>query len=224
MVFGSGKVGRGAAMKARGAGADVTFVETNPRAQPPAECTPIPADDVAAVRGRLASAWCVTSATGVRGALDPWAEFLIRSAAVLANLCADDEFGPHMPPDRVLHDKAPVNFALAEPTRLRYLDATFALHNACALALLAGGQHAGLNRTPRAVEDEILAEIRASSAICGGRRLLTGEGGPRRPPTGSMCDPCCVDRIGQGSSGSLTGMTTSFLRRNHGVHGGSKRA
>jgi adenosylhomocysteinase len=33
-----------------------------------------------------------------------------------------------------------------------------------------------------------------------------------------------ADRTGQGSSGSLTGMTTSFLRRNHGVHGGSKRA
>jgi adenosylhomocysteinase len=138
-------------MKARGAGADVAVVETNPRAQPPAECTPIPADDVA-VQALLASAWCVVSATGVRGALDPWAELPIRSNAVLANLGADDEFGPHMPPDCVLNDKAPVNFALAEPTRLRYLDATFALHNACALALLAGGQHAGLNRTPRAVE------------------------------------------------------------------------
>ena len=167
VVFGNGKVGRGAALKARGAGADVTVVETKPRAQPPADCTVIPADDVAAVRVRLAGAWCVTSATGVRGALDPWAEFLIRSDAVLANLGADDEFGPHMPPDRVLNDKAPVNFALAEPTLLRYLDATFALHNACALALLAGGQHGGLNRPPRAVEDEILAVVRASSAITG---------------------------------------------------------
>ena len=167
VVFGSGKVGRGAAMKARGVGADVTVIDSDPHAQPPAGCTLIPADDVAAVQALLASAWCVVSATGVRGALDPWAETLIRSDAVLANLGADDEFGPHMPPDRVLHDKAPVNFALAEPTRLRYLDATFALHNACALALLVGGQHAGLNHPPRAVEDDILAAVRASSAITG---------------------------------------------------------
>lgn len=167
VVFGSGKVGRGAAMKARGVGADVTVIDSDPHAQPPAGCTLIPADDVAAVQALLASAWCVVSATGVRGALDPWAEFLIRSDAVLANLGADDEFGPHMPPERVLNDKAPVNFALAEPTRLRYLDATFALHNACALALLVGGQHAGLNHPPRAVEDDILAAVRASSAITG---------------------------------------------------------
>jgi adenosylhomocysteinase len=166
VVFGSGKVGRGAAMKARGVGADVTLIDSDPHAQPPAGCTLIPADDVA-LQALLASAWCVVSATGVRGALDPWAEFLIRSDAVLANLGADDEFGPHIPPDRVLHDKAPVNFALAEPTRLRYLDATFALHNACALALLVGGQRAGLNRPPRAIEDEILAVVRASSAITG---------------------------------------------------------
>jgi adenosylhomocysteinase len=152
-------------MKARGAGADVTLIDSDPHAYPPADCTLVPADDEAAARARLASAWCVVSATGVRGALDPWAEFLIRSDAVLANLGADDEFGPHMPPDRVLNDKAPVNFALAEPTRLRYLDATFALHNACALTLLEGGQHVGLNRPPRAVEDEILTVVRAGSAI-----------------------------------------------------------
>lgn len=165
VVFGSGKVGRGAALKARGAGADVTLIDPDPHAHPPADCTQIPTDDVDAVRTRLASAWCVVSATGVRGALDPWAESLIHSDAVLANLGADDEFGPHMPAERVLNDKAPVNFALAEPTRLRYLDATFALHNACALELLAGGQHAGLNRPPRGVEDEILAVVRAGSAI-----------------------------------------------------------
>ena len=94
VVFGSGKVGRGAALKARVDGADVTLIDSDPQAIPPADCTLIPADDEAAVRASLAGAWCVVSATGALGALDLWAEVLMHSDAVLANLGAEDEFGP----------------------------------------------------------------------------------------------------------------------------------
>lgn len=150
VVFGGGKVGRGAALGARAAGARVTVVDPDPRVEAPAGCTvarePIGLDD----------AWCVVSATGVAGALAPLTGVLRGSGVILADLGVEDEFGPAMPATRVLHGKAPINFALAEPTRLRFIDPTMALDNACALELLSGGHPAGPNPPPAHLEDEIL--------------------------------------------------------------------
>ena len=56
-------------------------------------------------------------------------------------------------------------FALPEPTHLRYLDATFALHNACGLALLTGSFPPGVSPPPRGLEDEILTIVRSRSTI-----------------------------------------------------------
>lgn len=150
VVFGGGKVGRGAALGARAAGARVIIVDPDPAVSAPAGCElvpePVDLDDV----------WCVVSATGVAGALASLTDALRDSGAVLANLGAEDEFGPAMPANRVLNGKAPVNFALTEPTQLRFIDPTMALDNACALELLRGGYPPGLNPPPRHVEDEIL--------------------------------------------------------------------
>lgn len=162
VVFGCGKVGRGAAMRARDAGALVTIVDPDPDARPVAGCELRDSPGEA-----LDSAWCIVTATGVAGALSPLSEQLLASPAILANLGAEDEFGPGIPRNRVLNDKAPVNFALAEPTHLRYLDATIALHNACAVELLTGGQPAGLLPAPQPVEDDILEIVRTHSSIAG---------------------------------------------------------
>lgn len=150
VVFGGGKVGRGAALAARAAGAHVTVVDPDPIVEAPPGC------ELLRHPGGLQDVWCVVSATGVAGALAPLTDVLRESGAVLANLGAEDEFGPAMPTQRVLNAKAPVNFALTEPTRLRYIDPTMALDNACAVELLRGGYPAGLNRPPQHLEDEIL--------------------------------------------------------------------
>ena len=165
VVFGCGKVGRGAALAALAAGASVTLVDPDTDARPPDGCSLIDAADTTAVRAALDSAWCVASATGIAGALGPWAEYLAGSDLVLANLGAEDEFGPDMPEARVLNDKAPVNFALAEPTHLRYIDATMALHNAGAVELLTGSYRPGIQRPPRAVEDDILDVVHHCGTI-----------------------------------------------------------
>ena len=65
--------------------------------------------------------------------------------ALLANLGVEDEFGPGVPSTRALHRKVPVNFALPEPTLLRYLDPTFALSNAAVLQLIRGDIAPGLH-------------------------------------------------------------------------------
>jgi adenosylhomocysteinase len=147
------------------AGAHVTLIDPDPHVRPPSGCALVSAEDQDAVRMLISHAWCVASATGRPGALSPLTESLARSRAVLANLGAEDEFGPQMPATRVLNHKAPVNFALAEPTRLRYLDATFGLHNACAVELLTSRPPASINRPPRSVEDAILTIARTRSAI-----------------------------------------------------------
>ena len=113
----------------------------------------------------MEGAWCIASATGVAGTLSPLSGLLADSEAILANLGAEDEYGPGMPPDRVLNAKAPVNFALAEPTRLAYLDATFALHNACGVELINGRHPAGISPPPHDLERAILEVTRTLSTI-----------------------------------------------------------
>ncbi len=157
VVLGGGKVGTGAAASARAAGAAVTVVDPDPAVRTPEGCARAELTD-----DLLASAWCVVSATGCAGALTPLTAALRDSDAILANLGAEDEFGTRMPAARVLNDKLPVNFALPEPTRLRYLDATMALDNACAVALVTQPLRPGLQAPPRAVEDEILTITRAA--------------------------------------------------------------
>ncbi len=165
VVFGCGKVGRGAAWRARRAGADVALIDPDPSARAPSGCVLIDANDAESVRARVEGAWCIASATGVAGTLSPLSGLLADSEAILANLGAEDEYGPGMPPDRVLNAKAPVNFALAEPTRLAYLDATFALHNACGVELINGRHPAGISPPPHDLERAILEVTRTLSTI-----------------------------------------------------------
>ena len=89
--------------------------------------------------------------TGVKGALDrpQVVEALLGSHAVLANMGVEDEYGPGVPTSRVLAEKKPLNFILEEPTHLKYIDASLALHAALGELLVnearecvAGGQDA----------------------------------------------------------------------------------
>ena len=68
-----------------------------------------------------------------------------------------DEFGAQVSADRVLNRKAPLNFVLHEPTRLRYLDPVLALVNASALHVLRCEAKSGMNPPPADIEAEILS-------------------------------------------------------------------
>jgi adenosylhomocysteinase len=80
----------------------------------------------------------VVTATGVKGALDvpEIVDALLASNAVLANMGVEDEYGPGVPATRVLAEKKPLNFILEEPTHLKYIDASLALHAALGELLL----------------------------------------------------------------------------------------
>ncbi len=163
VVFGCGKVGRGILFRLAREGARC-FVVDPAGSRPPRGVT-----RVGAPGPLLRQADLVVTATGVRDAAAPYAADLLAGRAVLANMGVEDEFGPAIPPTRVLNGKAPLNFALPDPTLMRYIDPTMALHNMGACLLLADpapprirvpGEAAEapiLDALPRPLRDELAA-------------------------------------------------------------------
>lgn len=158
VVFGGGKVGSGVAAACSAQGAEVTVVDPTQTPLPPG-VTRISPDEPEFVESALATAWCVVAATGRTAALAPWTDALLASGALLANMGATDEFGSTIPAEAVLHGKVAVNFALDEPTRLRYLDPTMALTNAGAVELRHGRVPPGPHLPTAAIEAELLGII-----------------------------------------------------------------
>ena len=157
VIFGGGKVGRGIARELLEREAVVSIVDGSDLAVRMESVGYIDRFDAQAVKGAIASAWCVVTATGIVGALAEFAQDLDESNALIANMGVDDEFGPQLPGERALNNKEPLNFILAEPTQLRFLDPTFALSNAAALSLIKGEITPGINAPASTLEAPILA-------------------------------------------------------------------
>ena len=136
VVFGSGKVGQGIVLQLLRCGASVQVVTDCSRGSSPfLDANDVPVtdcNDPDAVATLVRDADFVVTATGVKGALDrpQIVEALLASNAVLANMGVEDEYGPSIPATRVLAEKKPLNFILEEPTHLKYIDASLALHAA----------------------------------------------------------------------------------------------
>jgi len=151
LLFGHGRVGRGIEYSLTQAGATLRIVD--------------PAQGRVFTPALLDGADIVIAATGIRGALAPFAQLLLDSGALLVNMGADDEFGPDIPPERAVNRKRPVNFMLPEPTSTRYIDPTLALHNAGILELIQINGKSGILTPSAQVEDFILADVRAAGVI-----------------------------------------------------------
>ncbi len=140
VVFGCGKVGRGILFRCVREGAEVWCVDPREDCHPPRDVHFLSGKERSPLEVLLACADIVVTATGIKHALcgmfDP--KLLIESHACLANMGVEDEFGPEIPEARVLNRKAPLNFILEDPTEMRYIDPTMALHNAATLRLLEG--------------------------------------------------------------------------------------
>ena len=169
VIFGYGKVGRGVAYYAQRAGALVTAVDDPERVQTPPAIPLIDRRNTAAVLSAVRDAWCVVSVTGIAGALaDPeLAATLNAGTQLIANMGVEDEFGPLVPASRVLCAKRPLNFVLAEPTQLRYLDPTMALHNAAAAVLAESPQPPGLRPPDEALVCHYWAVVERDGLIAG---------------------------------------------------------
>jgi len=174
VVFGSGKVGSGIVLQLLREGACVQVVtDTSFGANPFLDANGVSVTDckdVTAVVSLVKHADFVVTATGIKGALDvpELAAALVESRAVLANMGVEDEYGPKVPVERVLGEKHSVNFILEEPTHLKYIDASLALHaalgeqlvrEAAGVGSVAGQESAwsGTRNPPEELEREILS-------------------------------------------------------------------
>lgn len=80
----------------------------------------------------------------------------------------EDEFGAGVPAGRVLEAKHPLNFILKDPTLMKYIDATMALHNEGAVILASKKMPAGLLEPDAATEERLLS-------ICRERGIISDE-------------------------------------------------
>ena len=139
--------------KARGVS---PFLDAN--GVPVADC-----NDLKSVVSLVSAADFVVTATGVKGALDrpELTAALLSSKAVIANMGVEDEYGSGVPAGRVLAEKKPLNFILEEPTHLKYIDASLALHAALGELLVreaaAANKKAGPLDPPSELEQRILS-------------------------------------------------------------------
>ena len=139
IVVGYGKVGSGLVYYARKQGMKVTVADLENKAGSlPDDVAFINVNNRAELNAAVLDAWCVVTATGRINALHNRldAHAVVASPVLLANMGIEDEFGTKIPNHRVLNNKKPLNFILAEPTRMCFIETTLALHNACALELL----------------------------------------------------------------------------------------
>ncbi len=171
VVFGSGKVGTGIIYYAHRLGAEVRVVTDlgtlTPRLRSMIS-TAVQYDDTKGITSLLQDACAIVTATGIRNAVTthcPAVEVL-HSHTLMANMGVEDEFGPDIPASAVLMEKRTLNFILEEPTHLKYIDATMALHNegACHLLTLSGGE-SGLILPPDEMEEHILDITRQKGCI-----------------------------------------------------------
>ena len=178
VVFGSGKVGQGIVLQLLRSGANVQVVTDCSRGSnafldangvPVTDCNDL--DGVAAL---VRDADFVVTATGVKGALDrpEIVDALLASNAVLANMGVEDEYGPGVPATRVLAEKKPLNFILEEPTHLKYIDASLALHAALGELLV---QESANSLKPDAAS--------VSDHEAAGRLAANKKAGPLDPPS-----------------------------------------
>ena len=159
VVIGYGKVGRGVVHYARQHGMRVTVADIEDKSGVlPTGVSFVPIQDAEAMAQAVLQAWCVVSVTGRISALRhrlPVAK-LLTSDVLLATLGVEDEYGPDIPEKRVLNHKRPLNFMLQEPTAMRFIETTMALHNACAVELLTADLPHGSLLPPPDVEDRLL--------------------------------------------------------------------
>lgn len=168
LVVGYGKVGRGVVLQALRRGLCITVADVRDISDElPNGVKAIAINDAEQLTAAMVRSWCTVTCTGRINALRRRfdASAVHNSAALLANLGVEDEFGADTLPERVLNRKQPINFILNEPTSMRYIETTMALHNACALELLTADLPHTLMPPPTDVEERLLHIATARGCI-----------------------------------------------------------
>ncbi|MEM6658094.1 MAG: NAD(P)-dependent oxidoreductase [Pseudomonadota bacterium] len=162
LLFGYGKVGQGIAYALHPSGCRITVVDVSADALCGAKRhghAAIPAHDTDAVEIAASKAFVVVTATGRPGIIsERYATEPFRGARYRANMGGEDEFGPAFDNTEIMVDKRPINFAIAHPTRIRFLDPIFHAHNLGVDLLRSFAPGPGLHAFPEFLAAQILTE------------------------------------------------------------------
>ena len=181
VVFGSGKVGCGIALHGVRRGMNVCTITNTRNEDSNTNFSRVLLNnevriedymDDEMVAKVISTADFVVTATGLKGALT-WpavSAILANSKAVVANMGVEDEFGEFVPNTRVLNEKSPLNFILDEPTHLKYIDTSLALHAALGERLLQdyaeeAKPFKGVQDPPSEIEQRLLVTTIQNGAI-----------------------------------------------------------
>ena len=132
IIFGCGKVGFGVGMYCAEHGAEVYAVDDWSNRTVPQNFHAVSRFDREVIDELIEEVYCAVTATGIYCGLTETFDIqkLVKSDALIVNIGVEDEFGGLIDKKRILNNNQPVNFILDEPTHLKFIDPTMALHNA----------------------------------------------------------------------------------------------
>lgn len=136
VIIGLGKVGLGIYLRIQTLSNHITVIEKDPDKKLSHNHRLISHLSKKEVKMAISTADIVITATGVKCIVEDHFDPTMFKGRTLINVGAEDEFGSAFSKHEVFNDKLPANFILSEPTRLKYLDATFALQSECIRTLL----------------------------------------------------------------------------------------
>ena len=182
VVFGSGKVGCGIALQGVRRGMNVCTITNTSNVNTSTDFSRVLENNGVRVESYLddktvpsviADAHYLVTATGGKNALiwDAISAIMANPGLVVANMGVEDEFGEMVSKGRVLNGKAPLNFILDEPTHLKYIDTSLALHAALGERLLndyaesEGVPFKGPQNPPDELEQKLLMTTIQNGAI-----------------------------------------------------------
>ena len=140
ILFGYGKVGHGICKALRPYTKQIIIIEKKPELISEIlheRKIALSIENLPEIKQQINNCFCVVTATGEKGMISNYfdrADF--ENCEYLANMGSEDEFGEKFSDEDALYGKAPINFALAQPTLLKYLDPVFYAHNLCIEILL----------------------------------------------------------------------------------------
>ncbi len=160
VLFGYGKVGHGIVNSLQEFTKDIVIIELNSEQIQEAikdGYRGISLLDTEQIKSELNTAFCAVTATGEKETISKhFNQNDFGCCRYLANMGTEDEFGSNFSNDKILCDKAPINFSIKVPTLSKYLDPIFYAHNSVIDLLLSGKFLKGFHHFPFDFDMQIL--------------------------------------------------------------------
>lgn len=161
VLFGYGKVGKGVAKQLAKYTPHLTIIDASSFACEQAKkdgFSSIFAKDKEAVHKAVKDSYAIVTATGIKNVITNFYDPHMFKNKILVNIGVDDEYGSAFSKEEVLNDKQAVNFALPEPTALKYIDPIFYAHNLVIDLIENRYFKAGIHPFPKDIDELIMAK------------------------------------------------------------------